>query len=170
MASSFDHEDVRFLLVASTQLYISRALILTADKSAAKPAQHSAYEMRAETGLEPDDARREILELALKGQALDLLRSTICPPESNATMERSPCRWHEAPISGNFQTWSVAGSTAVARALAGSGVTWTQRALAITDDGARSRMSSSPSGSRRLGALCRNRPRPLRPRPAPAPR
>jgi hypothetical protein len=36
------------------QLYISRALILTADKSAAKPAQHSAYEMRAEAGLEPD--------------------------------------------------------------------------------------------------------------------
>jgi hypothetical protein len=71
--------------------------------------------MRAEAGLEPDDARREILELALKGQALDLLRSTICPPESNATMGRSSCRGHEAPMSGNFQTWSVAGSTAVAR-------------------------------------------------------
>src|SRR5215831_2177332 len=28
MASSFDHEDFRFLLVASTQLYVSHALIL----------------------------------------------------------------------------------------------------------------------------------------------
>src|SRR5262249_42463426 len=102
MASSFDHEDVRFLLVASTQLHVSRALILTVDKSVAKPAQHSAYEMRAEAGLDPDNARRKLLDLALKGQALDLLAQHDLPPESNATVGKV-----SLPISMtiNFCLW-----------------------------------------------------------------
>src|SRR5262249_25048801 len=53
MASSFDHEGVQFLLVA---------LILTLDKSVAKPAQHSAYETRAEADLR--DARRKLGQVA----------------------------------------------------------------------------------------------------------
>jgi hypothetical protein len=60
---------VRFLLVASTQLYDPRALILTVAQSMAKPVQQSAYEMRWGR----PRARRKLLELGLKGQALDLL-------------------------------------------------------------------------------------------------
>jgi hypothetical protein len=87
-------------------LYVSRTLILTVDKSVAKPAQHSPHEMRAEAGLEPDDARRKLLEVALRGQALDLFLS-------NATMGKVSlpismlidfCSWHIASCSGVAMT------------------------------------------------------------------
>jgi hypothetical protein len=44
-----------------------------------EPAQRAADDVRAQAGLEPDDARRQLLELALQRQAFELLAQDDLP-------------------------------------------------------------------------------------------